>query len=119
MNANLLRIKSEIKSTINHIVSFCKNNNLPVTLGNFLNHREANSTIPKSIYYFMSKEYSQYFFYNSKLFFQFYNSLPPDFKRDIADPSEIGTVQRLTFSDSELHSYLKELLKNDYIYNQG
>jgi hypothetical protein len=118
MNHNVLRIKSEVKKTIDHIIQFCKSNNVPTTLKNFLNYKENNSTIPKSIYFFMSRNYSQYFFFNSKMFYEFYNSLPIDFQRDIADLSEIATVQRLSLQDSELSSFLKELLKTDYIYNK-
>lgn len=118
MSVLLNKVKSETNSSLRYIKKFCDENSVKFSLRSFLFYKKQNSSIPQSVYYFFGGNYSKYYFYNSKLFYEYYNSLQPDFRRDVTSVEELLQVQRLTLATSELHTYVSSLLKQDYVHSE-
>ena len=114
-NFSLSKIKQETKYSINYIIKFCNERNVnPPTLKKFFSYKKENTIIQECIYYFMGNNYSKYYFFNSISFYEFYNLLPTDFQKDIANQDEMTTIRRLTMADTELSNFLISTLKKDF-----
>jgi hypothetical protein len=111
---SLNKIKKETKESINYIIKFCSERNLTPSMKNFLFHKKEGAFIPECIYFFMGQNYSKYYFFNSIAFYEFYNMLPPDFKKDILNEEEMNIIKRLTLADNDLTIFLNGILKKDF-----
>ena len=118
-NFSLNKVKQETKQTINFIIKFCNERNInPPTIKKFLFYKKENTIIPECIYFFMGNNYSKYYFFNSILFYEFYNLLPYDYQKDIANQEEMTVIRRLTMANPELNSFLSLTLKKDFWTNK-
>lgn len=111
---SLNKIKKETKDSINYILKFCAERNVTPSMRNFLFHKKEGTFIPDCIYFFMGQNYSKYYFFNSKTFYEFYNTLPTDYQKDILNEEEMNIIKRLTLADNELTSFLNGILKKDF-----
>jgi hypothetical protein len=111
---SLNKIKKETKDSINYILKFSAERNITPSIKNFLFYRKQGAFIPDCIYFFMGQQYSKYYFFNSKTFYEFYNSLPTDYKKDILNEEEMNIIKRLTLADNELSNFLSGILKKDF-----
>jgi hypothetical protein len=111
---SLNKIKKETKESINYIIKFCSERNVTPSMKNFLFFKKEGAFIPDCIYFFMGQAYSKYYFFNSITFYEFYNSLPPDFQKDILAQDEMNTIKRLTLADNDLTGFLSGILKKDF-----
>lgn len=116
MEPLITKINKETKESINYILKFCEIRNLKNSLRSFLFYKKEGAFIPESIYFFFGQNFSKYYFFNSKIFYEYYSNLPPDFKKDIATYDEIAQFQRLTVADPEIQKFICSLLQKDYIY---
>lgn len=117
MSVFINKVKQETNSSLKYVVKFCKERNVKPSLRNFLFHKKSeHAYVPESVYYFFGGVYSKYYFYNSKVFYEYYCSLQPDFKKDLTTNEELLAVQRFTLANVELHDYVKSTLKKDYVY---
>lgn len=117
MSVFLNKVQVETKESLRYVVKFCKERNLKPTLRNFLFYKKTeHSGVPESVYYFYGGTYSKYYFYNSKVFYEYYCSLQPDFQKDLVTVEELQSVQRFTLASDELQNFVKKTLQNDYVY---
>jgi hypothetical protein len=112
----ITKVRKDTKESINYILKFCQNKNIKNSLRSFLFYKKEGASIPESIYFFFGQTYSKYYFFNSKIFYEYYNSLPPDFKKDIAPFEEISQFQRLTVAYPDVQEFISSLLQKDYVY---
>ena len=111
---SLNKIKKETKDSINYIIKFCSERNITPSMRNFLSFKKEGAFIPDCIYFFMGKNYSKYYFFNSIAFYEFYNSLPTDYQKDILSEEEMNIIKRLTLADNDLTNFLSGILKKDF-----
>jgi hypothetical protein len=109
-------VKKEVKDFITDMIVFCNDRGIDPTLSNFLSVRKAGAQMPECIYFLMGKKFSKYYLFNSKKFNSFFQTLPTDFKKDIASQNDLQKIKLLTLADSEVSQYLKRILKEDYIW---
>lgn len=110
-------VKKEVKDFLIEMIKFCDDRGIKATLSNFLLYKkDKNASLPECIYFLMGKKFSKYYLFNSKKFNDFFQTLPPDFKKDIATQNDLQKIKLLTLADSEVSQYLKKILKEDYIW---
>lgn len=114
MNGMIMLLNKEIKVFKKDIADFCNNNNIEVSLYNFLSYKEKDKKLPKNIGRFLAVRMPKLYIASSKEFWRAVELLPSDFKSDIIKQIKKDKLKVFLSENFEIVDYLKEIQGKNY-----
>lgn len=114
MNGIIMLLNKEIKVFKKDITDFCNDNNIEVSLYNFLSYKEKDKKLPKNIGRFLAVRMPKLYIASSKEFWRAVELLPSDFKSDIIKQIKKDKLKIFLSENFEIVDYLKEIQGKNY-----